>query len=365
MAPAKKDSKEATIAAPPFLRRGETMPVKIVALRQEGFKGAIDLTLEGLPAGISVAHNRIEASSNSTHLFLSASDNAPGWNGSFNIVGRAPETSAMARTARVTTLLWNSGDVAVEPSQTRFTRNCALAMSGDEPAPIIITAVGTNFFESCVAAKLEIPLKITRTGDFNSALKLKALGVPGLEAMKELAIDGKVTNSNAQIDLAKARPGEYDLIFETEAPGKYQPADLAKKKDAPKPKEVTIVAYSRPVRLKIVAMPIIVTENANTNSAHPGEKFDLPIAIKRLYGFTNAVQFSLSSPDQLKGLKPATVSVPKEKGEGTLQFETPTNAVPGTYQFNLQAEVKFNDQTLKLDRKVPIRIAAVETAKAP
>jgi len=46
-------------------------------------------------------------------------------------------------------------------------------------------------------------------------------------------------------------------------------------------------------------------------------------------------------------------------------LETPTNAVPGTYQFNLQAEVKFNDQTLKFDRKIPIRIAAVETAKAP
>jgi len=238
-------------------------------------------------------------------------------------------------------------------------------MSGDEPAPIVITAVGTNFFESCVAAKLEIPLKITRTGDFNSALKLKTLGVPGLEAMKEINIDGKATNSNVQIDLAKVRPGEYDLIFETEAQGKYQPPDLTKKKDGPKPKEVTIVAYSRPVRLKIVAMPIIVTENANTNSAKPGEKFDLPVAIKRLYGFTNAVQLSLSSPEQLKGLKPATVSVPKEKGEGTLQLETPTNAVPGTYQFNLQAEVKFNDQTLKFDRKIPIRIAAVETAKAP
>jgi len=45
MAPAKKDSKDATIVAPPFLRRGETMPLKVVALRQEGLKGAIDLTV--------------------------------------------------------------------------------------------------------------------------------------------------------------------------------------------------------------------------------------------------------------------------------------------------------------------------------
>jgi uncharacterized membrane protein len=250
-----------------------------------------------------------------------------------------------------------------------LTRDLATAISEDDPAPVVILPVGDKPFETCVSGKLKIPLRITQHGEFNSALKLKPLGVPGLDGMKEIDVDGKATNATVELNLAqqKVPPGEYDLIFHTQAQGKYRPAaSKGKTNEIEKPRDVTILAYSKPVRLKVAAAPVIITESARTNSIHPGDKFEVPVTIERLFGFDDVVELSLTSPESLKGMKAGKASISKEKREGKFELQTPTNAAPGDYEFKLQAEIKFNDQKLKVDRKIPIHIAAaaVEPAKA-
>src|SRR5207248_498826 len=116
----------------PFLRKGETIPLKILALRQDGFTGPIDVSVEGLPKGISATHAHIEASTNKAKadsptkgetgsdalLFLTASKAAAGWNGALDIVGRASTASGeLVRRARASSIIWNTGDTSVEPAQ--------------------------------------------------------------------------------------------------------------------------------------------------------------------------------------------------------------------------------------------------------
>jgi len=355
--PPKKDSKEATVVVP-FLRRGETIPIKVVALRREGFKGAIDLVAEGLPESISATRPHIEATNSSATLFLSATEKGPGWAGAFSIVGRGSTgTLEQVRSARGATTLWNVGDVSVEPAQTRLMRQLAVAVSDEEPAPIVIRVAKQKILETCVAGKLQVRLKIARHGDFTSALKLKAMG-PGLEGTKEVDVDAKATNATVTLDLSqgKVSAGEYDLVWQTQATGKYTNE---------KPRDVTITAYSKPVRLKVAPGPVVLTEFASTNSVRAGEKLELPVAIKRLYGFEDAVELTLTAPEQLKGIKPAKASIAKKENETRLALQTVAKAPPGDYQFKLQAELKLNNQTLKIDRKIPIRIAAAEAEKAP
>lgn len=357
--PPKADAKDAAIQVP-FLRRGETIPLKVVALRREGFKGRIDIAAEGLPPAITATTGRIEDSTNSTVLFLTASESAPGWSGSFNVVGRA-STNVVA-TARMVTTVWNTTDVGIDPLETRFTRDLTLAVSESELAPVVIVPSEEKSWESCVGGKLNLTYRIARNGDFASALKLKAMGASGLNSMKEVDVDAKATNAVVQLDLAKVPPGEYNLVFQSPAQGKYLFKPIKptaeKSKNAEKPKDATVFAYSRPVRLTVAGGPVIFGDTGTTNAVRAGDRLELPIGIKRLFGFDDAVELVLTGPDTLKGMKPAKISIPKEKQEIRLELETPANATPGDYEFKLQAELKFNNQPLKVDRKVPIRIAA-------
>src|SRR5437867_10430573 len=127
----------------------------------------------------------------------------------------------MVRQVRGTTTLWNTGDVSVEPVQPRLMRNLAIAVSDDEPAPIVVKPVKEKARETCVAATLKLDYRIARHGEFASTLKLKPIGLPGLE-VKEIDVDAKATNAVIQLDLAKAQPGEYDLVLQTQAQGKYK-----------------------------------------------------------------------------------------------------------------------------------------------
>ena len=242
--PAKADSKEGSIVVQ-LLRRGQTIALKVLALRRDGFKGAIDLSIEGLPESISASQASIAETTNSTRLFLTASTNGVAWSGVFRVLGRS-QSNELVRTARATTAIWNTGDTSVEPLQTRLTRDFALALS-EEPAPIVIAAAEEKVFEGRVSGKLPIPLRVVRQPDFASALKLKPTGITGLDA-KELDIESKATNATVQLDLQKAKAGEYDLVFQTQATGKY--AKGSEKKD------LTVNVYSAPIRVKITPAPV-------------------------------------------------------------------------------------------------------------
>jgi len=244
-APAKKDSKEGLLEVP-FLRKGQTVALKVIALRR-GYKGPIDISALGLPESVFVAPARIESTTNSTLLFITAAEESGGWAGQFQVLGTASLGSRqIMREARTTTVIWPSSDVSVDPSQVRFARDLAISVSGEEPASLVMAAAEEKTWEATTGAKLDIPFAITRSTDFNSALKLKPLGLLG-SAAKETDVDGKATNATVRLDLAKVPAGEYQLVLQGDAQGKHK---MPGKKDA-KPRDATVTVYSRPVHLHV------------------------------------------------------------------------------------------------------------------
>jgi len=219
-----KDAKEALLWTP-LLRRGETIPIKVMAFRRDNFKGDIELRVENLPAGIICHDNKIEKDKSSAVLLLTAAENAPSWVGPVKIVGKAKiGESEVAREARGATLNWTVTDYNIDAIQSRLTRDCVLAVSGVESAPISIEPSESKLWETSVAGKLQIPLKLIRRADFNANLKLKAIGISALDKLKEIEVDGKATNATLEIDLKeyKIPAGTHSFYLQTQTPGKYR-----------------------------------------------------------------------------------------------------------------------------------------------
>jgi len=171
--PVNKDAKEAPLWTL-FLRRGETLPIKVLAFRRDNFNGEIELHAEGLPPGVICAAAKIETNKNSALVFLTASDNTNDWSGPIRIVGEGKAgDSALVREARAGSITWTVPDYNNEAVRPRLVRELFLAVSGVESAPIAIETAERKVWETTVGGKLQIPLKLARNGEFNENLKLK------------------------------------------------------------------------------------------------------------------------------------------------------------------------------------------------
>ena len=219
-----KDAKEALLWTP-LLRRGETMPLKVMAFRRDNFNGDIELKVDNLPAGVTCHEAKIERDKSSSMLMLTAAENAAAWVGPVKIIGKAKTGEAeVTREARGATLNWTVNDYNNEAIHSRLSRDFVLAVSGVESAPISIEPGESKLWEASVAGKLKIPLKVTRRADFNANLKLKAVGLSALDKLKEIEVDGKATNATVEIDLAehKIPAGTHSFYLQTQTPGKYR-----------------------------------------------------------------------------------------------------------------------------------------------
>jgi hypothetical protein len=221
--PVAKDSKEVPVSST-LLRRGGTLPIRVMAHRRDGFAGEIKLETRGLPAGVSAAAAKIDAGANAGMVLLSAADNAAAWAGAISIVGTANIGGAeVLREARGASVVRTVADPANEMVFSRMTRDIAIAV-GDEAEPLAIAGAEEKVFEGAVGTKVAIPLKIARPGEFKAALKLKAVGPAFLAAMKEIDVAAAADKGTLEIDTAalKIPVGAYQLYLQTQTAGKYQ-----------------------------------------------------------------------------------------------------------------------------------------------
>jgi hypothetical protein len=208
-----------------LLRRGETVPIKVLAFRRDNFDGEIQLGVEGLPRGVKSGPGKIETNKTSGVLLLSAAEDVENWVGPITVVGKARVAdSERVREACAGTISWTVPDYNNQAVRPRLTRELLLTVSGVESAPITIEPAENRIWEVVSGTKLLIPLKVTRHGEFNETLKLKATGVPGLDALKELDVDSKTNVAALEIDPGqqKLSAGAYTFYLQTLTKGKYR-----------------------------------------------------------------------------------------------------------------------------------------------
>jgi hypothetical protein len=225
------------------LRGGGTTAIKVVAFREDP-AAEIELTAEGLPAGVTCGPTKIPAGKKDGVLLLTATAEKPErWAGTIRVIGKLKNGEQVCtEEARGGVVRWTTADYTTDPVQARLTRDFALAVRY-EAAPLSIEPAEEKVWEAPVGGKLEIPLKITRRGEFKDALKVKPGGAPGLETVKEFDVAAGAATTTATVDLAAAKvpAGTYTIYFQALTKGKY------------KAKDVTSTFFSTPIQIAVKA----------------------------------------------------------------------------------------------------------------
>ena len=239
--PVKKDE-NAVAPRGMLIRASETIAFKVLAYRTDSFTGPIELSAENLPEGVKCIPSKIESGKNDGLLLLSADEKAATAVAAIHVIGTAKAgDTALRHQARGGTTVWTTANITNEPATSRLTSDFVLAVNGAEPAPITIQPAEDKVWEVPAGGKLDIPLNITRRGEFTEALKLKAAGTAAIEALKEIDVDAKTKTAKLSIDLktVKIPAGTYTIYLSAQTKGKH-----AKK-------DVTMTLYSAPIRIVI------------------------------------------------------------------------------------------------------------------
>jgi hypothetical protein len=213
----------AATPAPPLLRRGGSVPVRVFALRYDGFNGDIHISAEGLPAGVTCAGSTIAAGSTSAALVLTAADNADGWAGPLKVIGKADVGGVQtSREARGACVVVNAGDPPTEAVRSRLTADFEAAVNGNDVASLVIEPAEAKTFESA-GTKVALPLKLSWRSDASGKFKVKVAGPPALDNFTETEIDAKAATASVDIDLNKHRlpPGTHTLYVRAAGKVKY------------------------------------------------------------------------------------------------------------------------------------------------
>jgi hypothetical protein len=243
--PEKKDDRKAD----PYsilLRADGTTAIKVIAFRRDGFAGEIELHAEDLPAGVTCQPTKIAAGANEGVVLLTSTEKPDRWAGSIRVIGKAKlGDKELVREARGGAVCWTVADANVDAVRPRLARDIPLAVSAAEPAPVSVAATEDKRWEIPSGGKVEIPLKVTRRGEFKEALKLKPTGAPGLDTAKEIDVAAGASTTMATIDLAtlKIPSGEYTVYFQAQTKGKFRG------------KDATTTIYSAPIRLAVQPAP--------------------------------------------------------------------------------------------------------------
>ena len=220
-----RNGDRASLSKPMALRAGESRLFEVAVQRRDGFDGEIEISMDGLPPGVSASGLKIAAGKTYGHLVLSAAGDAKSAFSLAKISGRAVINGAnVTHLCRVASMEWPVKDAKGEIPAPRLMADAPVSVTDSEQAPLTIAVAENKVWEAKVGETLKIPLKLTWRNEFTgTSIKLKAYGA-GFEAMKELDIPVKSATAEAVLDLAalKTPPGSHTIALYGSAVSKYR-----------------------------------------------------------------------------------------------------------------------------------------------
>jgi len=217
-----KDKREAQIWSS-FLRRNDTILVKIIALRRDNFNGEIALQVDALPTSVTASESVIPEGQNSSWLSLSTSDKAADWTGEIKIIGKAKVgSSEVTRRAHTATVMWDVPDYNNESVHARLAQQMMLAVSSD-PAPFRIELTNA-VWQASQAASLSIPMRFVRAPEFKQSVKLRAYIDTQNDPIKEWDADGQAVQTSFELELkqSKLATGSHQLFILAQTRGQIR-----------------------------------------------------------------------------------------------------------------------------------------------
>lgn len=259
-----KDKRDAQIWSS-FIRRNETILLKVLALRRDDFSGEITLSAAGLPAGVHVSETVIPEGQNAGWLSISADDKAPEWAGKIELMGRAKiGTEQVEHPALGMTVLWDVGDYNNEAVRSRLTQELMLA-SSTESSPLALEPKQARW-QVEQASSVSIPVHLARSAEFKQPVKIRAYLDHQTEPLKEWQVDAGASDTSFELDVkaGKLSTGPHQIFFLGQTSGKIRRVradelaafEAEAKKDETKRKEIEAKLQLRDVTA-IFSSPVI------------------------------------------------------------------------------------------------------------
>lgn len=195
----------------PVLRPGGSIDMSVWAIRRDGFNGPIELSVSGLPEGVSCQPTVIGAGRSDGAAVFTAADDAAAWSGPIRISGSATIGERLVqRTAHPAAFIWDTPSKGGQV-RSRLTQNLILTVTS-EIAPVGVS-VQQSLFTTARGGKLVIPFQLARRGDIKDKIGLGAEHLPkGIKA--EVKLEDKKDTGELHLTLEpKAPVGEFSFVL--------------------------------------------------------------------------------------------------------------------------------------------------------
>lgn len=257
-------------------------------------------------------------------------------------------TRAMAE-AQKATMAKQAADAALKKAQddAKAAREKAVAAkAGSEKEPGKSELVAAKEAAEKVAAEAES--KVKQANDAQAVATKQA---------EEAAAKAKAANDAKTAAEAKATAAAANAKTAADAKtaAEKKATDLS---TAAKPKQVNLTLVSTPVTVKIVAAPITFSVGSASAPLKAGAKVELPVTIARINDYKDAVEFDVTLPGSVKGLKLGKLTVAAGQNDGKLEIEAAADATPGDHTLTFKAKPKLNNQTLQVDQTATLKVEA-------
>lgn len=204
--------------------KGGSAAVEVTVNRTDDFKGEVAISVEGLPSGVTCSGAVAGGDTRTVSLVLIAAENAASWTGPIKIVGKAQiDGKEVSRESRYGSGVWGTKNRQQQLPDYRLTRGFQLNVIDKTTQPAFVAIGEDKIHETSLGANFEIPIKLTRRGEFKEAVKLTATGLPNELKPKEvnLAAGAGDAKFELQLNQANIKPGAYTFYMKGESKWKY------------------------------------------------------------------------------------------------------------------------------------------------
>ncbi len=338
------------------LRPASHQEVTVFVWRRDGFTGPIEVSMDGLPAGVTCKPQIIGPGVKQASLVIGATPEAATWTGEAKIKGTAKINGQdVVREARSATITFpgNPGQVGL-PLFSRLDRSLVLAMRDKSAYSVTI---GSETAAAPQGDKITLPVKVDRhLADFKTPVSVVALNLPVGVLFNNNNAAMPVANDVGSLVLTvgpQTIPGTYTIAFRGAAQVPFAKDPMAKTKP-----NVNLAAASNPVTITIlpksVANVTLTPPNAN---AKVGTPVDVAVKVARLFDYAGEFKVELVQPANAKGIAAPEVVIPAGKDEAKLTLTIDADAAVGNRaDLIVRATAMFGTTPVVHEAKLAINI---------
>jgi hypothetical protein len=204
------DGKAPVTSGAVSLRKGSSYELTVYAYRRDGHAEAIQLTAEGLPAGITCRPTTIGPGQVSAKLIVTAAADAAEQLTPIRVIGRSGAAeAALQRDAKVATLVYDA--INGLPRTARLAETLVAGVMKDEqPFSIIVDPATIDYSQD---QQWLVPVRIVKRGGFDAKVDLSVYGLPAEVDAPPVAIEPGKDSVVARIYFKENAPASTSTIF--------------------------------------------------------------------------------------------------------------------------------------------------------